>query len=367
IVNTNLLSLFTEYNDNQFSNYGNNSSLFDDDNSLPLFENNNNSLLFEDDDNFNTSSSSLTENDNNPSISYQYNLNVENYFDDWLSVDRFMHNYCLKRGFGYQIFCNDKDPNDSNCKVAPITQLKMLKMKYPQHVFYKQDIYNAIYKLYKNNNKRLNFVSFLDTLFEKMLQDPCWKNLCFDTIDDNFIEDVVDEPQATLKAILRDNDISNIKETWRIHQALKNSPSLIAIESSTDTAIEQVIPKKNKFGVVFSIAKTAINIALETKSDNELVQLLKNFISTKRSIDNINSEKIDNNETWDKDGITSLQQHLIDQTNDPHVTKIRGTLSKKRMKNVIEMSKKQNIGQEITSQINNIQDCAREASLKPQH
>ncbi|CAG8809604.1 1023_t:CDS:1, partial [Dentiscutata erythropus] len=61
------------------------------------------------------------------------------------------------------------------------------------------------------------------------------------------------------------------------------------------------------FGVAFSTAKTTINIALKTKSDDELVQLLKNFISTKRNIDNINLEKIINNKTQDKDDITFLQ------------------------------------------------------------
>ncbi|CAG8825968.1 14399_t:CDS:2, partial [Dentiscutata erythropus] len=87
-------------------------------------------------------------------------------------------------------------------------------------------------------------------------------NLGLDTIDDNFIEDVVDEPQATLKAILGDNGISNIIEMWRIrrigglsrkenlvvlfndgshiytYQVLENSPSLTAIESSVDTTIQ---------------------------------------------------------------------------------------------------------------------------------
>ncbi|CAG8812565.1 31154_t:CDS:2, partial [Racocetra persica] len=38
------------------------------------------------------------------------------------------------------------------------------------------------------------------------------EDLYFDTIDDYFIENIVDEPQAILKAILHDNDISNIKK-----------------------------------------------------------------------------------------------------------------------------------------------------------
>ncbi|CAI2199785.1 3143_t:CDS:1, partial [Funneliformis geosporum] len=40
---------------------------------------------------------------------YQYNLTVEDRFDDWISVDTFMHQYCLERCFGYQIFRNDKE------------------------------------------------------------------------------------------------------------------------------------------------------------------------------------------------------------------------------------------------------------------
>ncbi|EXX51854.1 uncharacterized protein OCT59_019434 [Rhizophagus irregularis] len=43
---------------------------------------------------------------------YQYNLTVGDYFDDWQSVDTFMHQYCLERGFGYQVYRNNKDPNN---------------------------------------------------------------------------------------------------------------------------------------------------------------------------------------------------------------------------------------------------------------
>ncbi|RGB22745.1 hypothetical protein C1646_775610 [Rhizophagus diaphanus] len=61
------------------------------------------------DDNFFESTSNI-----NSSNNYQYNLTVGDYFDDWSSVDAFIHNYCLERGFSYQI-CHsdkDKDPND---------------------------------------------------------------------------------------------------------------------------------------------------------------------------------------------------------------------------------------------------------------
>jgi hypothetical protein len=35
---------------------------------------------------------------------YQYNLHIGDVFDDWKSVDTFIYQYCLERGFGYQIF-----------------------------------------------------------------------------------------------------------------------------------------------------------------------------------------------------------------------------------------------------------------------
>ena len=44
---------------------------------------------------------------------YQYNLEVGDCFDDWSSVDTFIHQYCFERGFGYQVFRSDKDPIDS--------------------------------------------------------------------------------------------------------------------------------------------------------------------------------------------------------------------------------------------------------------
>jgi hypothetical protein len=203
-------------------------------------------------------------NDNN----YQYNLAVGDFFDDWLLVDTFMHQYCLERGFGYQIYRNDKDSEDPtiirhksfrcsssgnyesrkkinqnlhrlrgtiktncewhvnftfpktayqvkcttlkdmhnheinpaqvshiiaryrrlnnemvqdlqfflDCKVAPIIQLEILKKKYPEHVFHKQDVYNAIYKLRQNNmDERPDSALFLDVLLAKITQDPRWK------------------------------------------------------------------------------------------------------------------------------------------------------------------------------------------------
>ncbi len=207
-------------------------------------------------------------NDISNPFNYQYNLAVGDSFDDWLSVDAFMHQYCFERGFSYQIFRSDKDPKDPtiirrklfrcsssgvykarkvvdhtihrlrgtvktdcewhcnftfpktinqirctllkgthnhetnptqvpnviaryrrfskemiqdlnffmDCKVAPITQLEILKKKYPEHVFHKRDVYNAIYSLLKSNkNEKFDTTSMLDILFEKVSQDPRWK------------------------------------------------------------------------------------------------------------------------------------------------------------------------------------------------
>jgi hypothetical protein len=63
----------------------------------------------------------------------------------------------------------------TDCKVAPITQLEILKKKYPQHVFNKQDIYNSIYKLHEKYSEETDSGLLLNSLFEKMTEDPCWK------------------------------------------------------------------------------------------------------------------------------------------------------------------------------------------------
>ena len=66
----------------------------------------------------------------------------------------------------------------TDCKVAPIIQLEILKKKYPQHVFHKQDVYNSIYKLRKNCNnddEELDSGLLLHTFFDKMTKDPRWK------------------------------------------------------------------------------------------------------------------------------------------------------------------------------------------------
>ncbi|CAB4390133.1 unnamed protein product [Rhizophagus irregularis] len=92
--------------------------------------------------------------------------------------------------------------------------------------------------------------------------------------------------------------------------------------------------KRNRFGVAFSTAKTAINVALEKKTDEELIKILKDFIAAKHEIqsernNHTNNNLEVNNYTEDQSRqdtsniIIPLQQHLIGQITNPNVTKIR--------------------------------------------
>ncbi|CAB4380016.1 unnamed protein product [Rhizophagus irregularis] len=248
-----------------------------------------------------------------------------------------------------------------------------------------------------------------------------------DTINDNFIEDIVDEPQVTLKSLLTDTQCSII-EMWRIRRIggisrkenivvvfadgthlctcletitkgiicrhfcvmlysnlvqfhiriipvrwynnsvltnldinLENSPILTAVESSNTTLLPQVN---------FTLqTKTAVNIAIETNSDVELIRLLKEFITTKRGgdgngdrngdgngdrngngDDNGNGNSNDNEIEINKDinDIVPLQEYLINNITNLNVTRIRGAPSKKRIKSAIESLKKRVAMQEIS-------------------
>lgn len=134
--------------------------------------------------------------------------------------------------------------------------------------------------------------------------------------------------------------------------------------------INKNLPQRNRFGIAFSTAKTAINIAIETNSDVELIRLLKEFIATKRgsdddgdgdrngnSDDNGNRNSNDNKIEINKDinDIVPLQEHLINNITNPNVTRIRGAPSKKRIKSAIESSKKRVAMQEISLNKNNNQ------------
>ncbi|CAG8618679.1 32173_t:CDS:2 [Gigaspora margarita] len=133
------------------------------------------------------------------------------------------------------------------------------------------------------------------------------EDLYNDTIDSNFIEDITDELQATLKAILSNTDMLNIIEIWRVRrigglsrrdnlvmlyssiarfhisiipirwykddiiakldQVLKNSLSLSAIESSTDTIVENFGANNNSNKIVNSEAQNENDYFSKIKAD----------------------------------------------------------------------------------------------------
>ncbi|PKY33767.1 hypothetical protein RhiirB3_395068, partial [Rhizophagus irregularis] len=199
-----------------------------------------------------------------------------------------------------------------------------------------------------------------------------------ETANDNFIEDIIDEPQITLASLLNGIETLNIIEMWRIRRIgglLRKNNLVILLDDGThlctcletitkgsdhNEVVHQNTHQRNKFGIAFSIAKTAINVALETNSDHELITLLKDFIESKREKnigddDDIkeNHDIIGINESSQEDGsIIPLQKDLIEQITDPRVTKIRGAPSKKRLKSAIEVSKKRIPMQEISDESN---------------
>lgn len=172
----------------------------------------------------------------------------------------------------------------------------------------------------------------------------------------------------------------------KVNNLLEKSPILTAVELTTPHEVNftleslkhiqepghlenfQIVPQRNKFGIAFSTAKTAINIALETKSDNELVRLLKNFISSKKNRNDLGEDTaIENDENNDSSEILPLQEHLITQTTDPHVTRIRGAPSKKRMKGVIEQKGKKVLREvtnnNITEEVEGSSRCQRRCHM----
>ncbi|CAB5210703.1 unnamed protein product [Rhizophagus irregularis] len=227
--------------------------------------------------------------------------------------------------------------------------------------------------------------------YEGQLVTSFIEDLESNTTSTHFVENLVDEPQVTLQSLLSGIELGNIIETWRIRHIgglsqrenlvallsdgthlctcmetvtkgiicrhfwkviFENSPVLSAIEP-VDTSTLSVPPLQNNFTlqIAFSTAKTAINVALKTKTDEELIKILKDFIAAKHEIqsernDHTNNNLEVNNYTEDQlrqdtsNIIIPLQQHLIGQITNPNVTKIQGAPSKKRLKSAMELSKK---------------------------
>ncbi|RIB26622.1 hypothetical protein C2G38_2162830 [Gigaspora rosea] len=227
------------------------------------------------------------------------------------------------------------------------------------------------------------------------------------------IEDVNNELQITLKSLLNSVEVSSIIESWRIRHIgglshrenivillsdgthlsrwyknnivdqldtyLDNSPVLTAIKPCTETlpllseakftlqslrqfqklehhdVIRYAIPLRNRFGIAFSVSKTTINIALKTNSDEELIQMLKNFITVKWQTCK-DSTRSDFNNSYE---VVPLQQQLIGQITEPKVVKIRGAPSKKRMKSFTE-----ELGKKVNVQENNYAETSSRAQRK---
>ncbi|CAB5208046.1 unnamed protein product [Rhizophagus irregularis] len=160
-----------------------------------------------------------------------------------------------------------------DCKVALIVTLEMLKKKYPQHVFHKQDVYNTIYKLCQSNNheKSSDSTSLLDTLFEKVSQDPTWK--VFVRYSANAL--IEDELSSTyvwiLKCLMKATDNIISKSIWTDFE-----PGLI-------NAISQVFPNTQYFLCLFHIWQNIIK-HLKTPLGSNFNNFSKAFYSCRNSL-----------------------------------------------------------------------------------
>jgi hypothetical protein len=309
------------------------------------------------------------------------------------------------------------------------------------------------------NTKKIYYITYYCTTYTFIIQD-----LESDTINEDFIENVVDEPQITLQSLLDGIEHARVIETWRVRRIggisqkenlvillddgthlctcaetitkgiicrhfwrvmlytnaakfhisiipsrwykdsiltnldinVKNSSILAAVESNDQTftsqnnftlqslhnfqgveydkneTTRQNNPKRNRFGVAFSTAKVAVNVALETNSDHELVQILKDFIAAKREDERRNNHNnTEDNDVIDEAGdIVPLQKNLIEKTTNPNVTRIRGAPSKRRLKSALESSKRKAPVQEILKENVDIQPIRQRKCLlcgKPGH
>ncbi|PKY36590.1 hypothetical protein RhiirB3_459569, partial [Rhizophagus irregularis] len=87
--------------------------------------------------------------------------------------------------------------------------------------------------------------------------------------------------------------------------------------------VQHIIPQRNRFGIV-----------------------------SWNGGDSENNVNIENSEHNENDNVIPLQQQLIDQITDLHVTRIQGAPCKKKIKSAIEMLGKNRAIREITSQVN---------------
>ncbi|CAG8849876.1 33814_t:CDS:1, partial [Racocetra persica] len=72
-----------------------------------------------------------------------------------------------------------------------LTQLEILKKKFLDHIFYKQNVYNVIYKNCNNRNElNSDSSSFLSTILEKKDQDANWKVFVQHTNNEYHLSDI---------------------------------------------------------------------------------------------------------------------------------------------------------------------------------
>ncbi|CAB4376737.1 unnamed protein product [Rhizophagus irregularis] len=154
-----------------------------------------------------------------------------------------------------------------------------------------------------------------------------------DTVDNYFIEDVVDEPQIILQSFLNGINSINIIETWRIRRVgglskCKNLVILLHNGSHLCTCMESVTKGIicQHFWCVMLYSGLDDNKSIHQQNTSQRNRF--EFITSKRerSIevgDDDNLEEINGIERAAQNAnIISLQKDLIDQITDPNVTKI---------------------------------------------
>ncbi|GET58117.1 hypothetical protein GLOIN_2v1785592 [Rhizophagus irregularis DAOM 181602=DAOM 197198] len=97
--------------------------------------------------------------------------------------------------------------------------------------------------------------------YEDQLVTSFIEDLKSNTTSTDFVENLIDKPQVTLQLLLSELTVL----TWKQLQK----------------ALSVTISEGNRFEVAFSTAKTAINVALKIKTDEELIKILKDFIAAK--------------------------------------------------------------------------------------
>ncbi|CAG8548192.1 6837_t:CDS:2, partial [Dentiscutata heterogama] len=174
--------------------------------------------------------------------------------------------------------------------------------------------------------------------------------------DSGFLENQLDRPQNSIIALIKDINLSDIIEIWKLiylssqdirledlqPQSIKIStmfqqtatniavPDFYIIEKIRDTNIyiiknQQVANKKARYANGFGRMKKALIIALELGYEEELIYIMSSFINQKKSaIENIDNENIQPSES---------QQIIV---MDPLVVKHHGRPPIKRLKSFSE-------------------------------